>query len=227
MKDRHSRPWHCFAARGGLVLGACLFGTIASADPITTYSFGGTVTTAADMGGLVAPGESWTLIASYDGTSPVPAGPGTEYPLIGNIAVSFSGGFSGTFASGALHVQNNEFGRDLLQFQLGSPTFPPVGSNAFLGGAFSLEDTTATAISSETPPTMIDLSQWDSILFVLQWESSFDPSRDPPFVDPAIHGSVTSASVDVPESGSTRLLFLLGLALVGLASFRPCRRTAS
>src|SRR4029453_1317807 len=133
MKDRHSSLWYCFAARGGLVLGACLFGTISSAGPIT-YSFGGTVATATDMGGLVAPGESWTLICSFDETSPVPAGPGTEYPLIGNVAVSFSGGLSGTFASGALHVQNDDFFRDLLQFQLRSPTFPPVGSNTFLGG---------------------------------------------------------------------------------------------
>jgi hypothetical protein len=226
MKDRHSSLWHCFAARGGLVLGACLFGTISSAGPIT-YSFGGTVTTAADMGGLVAPGESWTLIASYDGTSPVPAGPGTEYPLIGNVEVSFSGGLSGTFASGALHVQNDDFSRDLLQFQLGSPTFPPVGSNAFFGGAFFLEDSNATAISSEMPPTVIDPSQWDSILFSLRWNSSFDPSRDPPFIDPAIRGNVTSASVNasVPESGSTLLLLLLGLA--GLTSFRRYRRTAS
>ena len=226
MKDRHSSLWHCFAARGGLVLGVCLFGTISSADPIT-YRFGGTVTTAADMGGLVAPGESWTLIASYDETSPVPAGPGTEYPLIGNVAVSFSGGLSGTFASGALHVQNGDFFRDLLQFQLRSPTFPPVGSNTFGGGAFSLEDSHATAISSEMPPTVIDPSQWDSILFVLQWSSSFDPSRDPPFIDPSIHGNVTSASVNasVPESGSTLLLLLLGLA--GLTSFRRYRRTAS
>ena len=177
-----------------------------------------------------APGESWTLIASFDDASPVPAGPGTEYPLIGNVAGSFSGGLSGSFGSGALHVQNDDAFRDLLQFQLGSPSFPSVGSNAFFAGAFSLEDTTIppTAISSELPPTVIDLAQWDSILFVLQWSSSFDPTRDPPFIDPAIHGNVTSASVDVsvPESGSTLLLFLFGLALVGLTSLRRRCHTA-
>ena len=44
----------------------------------STSSFRGTVATATDMGGLVAPGESWTLIASFDDASPVTAGPGTE-----------------------------------------------------------------------------------------------------------------------------------------------------
>ena len=35
------------------------------------------------MGGLVAPGESWTLIASFDDASPVPAGPGTDTRSLG------------------------------------------------------------------------------------------------------------------------------------------------
>jgi hypothetical protein len=126
---------------------------------------------------------------------------GVSYAQIGSTFVSFSSGLSGRFDSGLLFVQNDQFLRDFLNFELGSPAFPPVGQSAFLSGFLtfvvespSLFDPPPNVLTSSAPPTAIVPSQWDSITAVLLWESHFNFSLNR-FIDPSVDLSVTSASV--------------------------------
>lgn len=198
---------------------AGLISSLSSAQAVVTYTFGGTVNEADNMGGLVAVGESWTFTVSYDqipfSGSISPGFGSAEFSQVGTASIFFSGGFSGSFGHGGVGVSHTS-SFDFLDFILLSPSFPPVGGHTLddSGAFFALEADPGTVLTSDALPTTIDPSKFNKPRFTLLWLASFAP--DSPFLD------LKFTSVTVPDPSST--LPLLGLAFAGMASFRRFAR---
>ena len=136
------------------------------------------------------------------------------YPGVTGVSFSYSNGYTGGAASSPILAVQSRSSFDALSSQF-NPTGAGVSGQTPSFIEFSLDDTTATAFTSDAIPTALDINDFDVTRLQLFFSGSAGET--------SVTGIITSASVTlsaVPEPSSLAVWVLGGLML----GFRGRRR---
>ena len=186
----------------------------ANAAPIVDVNFQGTVENVSDpLNGTFSVGDALTGSFSYDAATPnIGFFPGIGDYFGALTSLTFTiGSYVGGLGPSSLITTRDFPGNDAIFPQTAQPAGPSIGALQPSLFFLELEDSTGTAVSSETLPLTLSLGDFDSGT----WTLMFEPSQSLAIQVSGTLDLGATTAVPLPAALPLLLVGLVGLDLVG------------